>query len=86
MHTVELNTDPGQASHRWLQSNQHHTGKEPVRRSQRDKREETENMPINAALTVCSLANATDNVDATALAAFQHEGMTNVADFARLTD
>ena len=32
-------------------------------------------MPVDAALIVCCLANAAGNVDANALAAFQHEQM-----------
>ena len=44
-------------------------------------------MPINAALFVCGLTNDAGNAaKATAVAAFTHEGMTTVADFAHMTD
>ena len=50
----------------------------------RDKRDRK--MPINAALIVCGLTNNQGNVKATAVAAFQHEGMANIAHFAHMTD
>ena len=43
-------------------------------------------MPINAALIVCGLTNNAGNANATAVAAFEHEGMANVANFAHMTD
>ena len=43
-------------------------------------------MPINAALIVCGLTNNQGNAEATAVAAFTHEGMTTLADFAHMTD
>ena len=42
-------------------------------------------MPLDAALTVCRLTNQ-GNADAHAVAAFEHEGMADVATFAHLTD
>ena len=47
---------------------------------------ESENMPIDAALIVCGLTNNAGNAKATAVAAFEHEGMANVADFAHMND
>ena len=43
-------------------------------------------MPIDAALIVCGLTNNAGNANATAVAAFEHEGMANVANFAHTTD
>ena len=43
-------------------------------------------MPINAALIVCGLTNNAGNADVTAVAAFEHEGMANVANFSHMTD
>ena len=43
-------------------------------------------MPVNSALIVCGLTNTAGNAKATAVAAFQHEGMANVANFAHMTD
>ena len=43
-------------------------------------------MPINTALIVCELTNNAGNADATAVAAFEHEGMATVANFAHMTD
>ena len=43
-------------------------------------------MPINAALIVCGLTTNQGNAEAAAVAAFTHEGMTTVADFAHVTD
>ena len=44
-------------------------------------------MPIIAALFVCGLTNDAGNAaEDTAVAAFAHEGMTTVADFAHMTD
>ena len=51
----------------------------------RDKRDK-ENMPINAALIVCGLTNNAGNANATAVAAFEHEGMANVAYFSHMND
>ena len=42
-------------------------------------------MPINAALIVCWLTDQ-GNADAHVVAAFEHEGMANVANFAHMTD
>ena len=43
-------------------------------------------MPIDAALIVSGLADATCDANANALTVFQPEGMANVADFAHMTD
>ena len=43
-------------------------------------------MPIDTALIVCGLANNAGNAKATAVAAFEHKGMANVANFAHMTD
>ena len=43
-------------------------------------------MPINAAMIVCGLTNNQGNAEADAVAAFAHEGMTTLADFALMTD
>ena len=43
-------------------------------------------MPINAAMIVCGLTNNQGNAEADAVAAFTHEGMTTLADFAFMTD
>ena len=43
-------------------------------------------MPINAALIVCGLTTNAGNAEAAAATAFEHEGMTTVADFAHMTD
>ena len=43
-------------------------------------------MPIDAALTVCGLTKNAGDAKATAVAAFQCEGMANVANFAHMTD
>ena len=69
-----------------LQSNQQHTGRRPVRRSQRDSPKGLKTMPVDAVLIVCGLVDAAGDVIANALAAFEHEGMCNIADFDRMTD
>ena len=46
---------------------------------------QTEKMPVDAALIVCGLTNNDGDAEATAVAAFEHEGMTNVAIFANMT-
>ena len=43
-------------------------------------------MPVDAALIVSRLTNNAGDAKATAVAAFQHKGMANVANFARMTD